>query len=207
MPAFATARYARTSRGSDRFQVTSSSLHAPSSSGADTHAAKPFDATVAALAAAGVPYGVFDGATGGLWWGDQAHDVLSCVEQRALDLYLSTVAKGSPALHVCVVGGRLEPAGVPRLRLAISAHPQQPSRTVVVLSPRPAAPHSPALDRLSSRERAVADLIVCGESTKCIAAKLDISEHTARRHTEHLFTKLGVRTRAAVAALVVASAI
>lgn len=162
---------------------------------------------VATLSSAGVPYGVFDAATGELWWGDHAHGLLSRGEQRALEMYLPTVAQRSGADHACVLGGRLEPAGVPRLRLAISAHPELPTRTVVVLSPRPAASHLPALDRLSGRERAVADLIAHGKSNKCIAVQLSISEHTVRRHTEHLFTKLGVRTRAAVAALVVANTV
>lgn len=157
------------------------------------------------LAVAGVPYGVFDAPTGQLWWDDHAHELLSAGEQRALALYLRSIVQGRSALHAFVLGGRLEPASTPRLRLSISAHPDRPSRTVVVLSPRPAVALSPALERLSTRERAVADLIAKGDSTKCIAATLRISEHTVRRHTEHLFAKLGVRSRAAVAALVAAS--
>jgi len=182
-------------------------MNASSAVEMETLSVAPFGAPVEALASAGVPYGVFDAVSGELWWGEQAHGLLSDGEQRALELYLSTVVQGSAALHACVLGGRLAPAGVPRLRLAISAHPELPARTVVVLSPRPAAPHSPALDRLSGRERAVASLIAHGESNKCIAVQLNISEHTVRRHTEHLFTKLGVRTRAAVAALMVANTV
>ncbi|WP_310571305.1 helix-turn-helix transcriptional regulator [Gemmatimonas sp.] len=162
---------------------------------------------VAPLAAAGVPYGVFNAMTGELWWAESAQGLLSRTEQRELERYLSSVAHGSSAVHACVVGGRLEPVGVPRVRLAVSAHPEVSSATIVVLTPRPAAPQGLAMDRLSLRERAVAELIARGESTKCIAADMGISEHTVRRHTEHLFTKLGVRTRAAVAAMVAATTV
>ena len=163
--------------------------------------------TVSPLSAAGVPYGVFDALSAALWWSEPAEQLLSRGEQRELERYLSSVAQGSSAVHACVVGGRLEPVGVPRVRLAISAHPEMSSATVVVLTPRPAAPQGLAMDRLSLRERAVAELIARGESTKCIAADMGISEHTVRRHTEHLFTKLGVRTRAAVAAMVASTTV
>ncbi len=56
--------------------------------------------------------------------------------------------------------------------------------------------------RLSLREREVAGLIARGASTKAIAAALGISPHTARRHTERVFEKCGVRCRAALAAMV-----
>lgn len=55
------------------------------------------------------------------------------------------------------------------------------------------------LSGLTPREQVVARLIANGESNKRIAAVLMISEHTARHHTERVFSKLHVRTRAAVA--------
>lgn len=54
--------------------------------------------------------------------------------------------------------------------------------------------------RLSPREREVAACIARGASTKEIALELGISPHTARRHTERVFGKCGVRCRAALAA-------
>lgn len=51
---------------------------------------------------------------------------------------------------------------------------------------------------LSPREVEVAELVSRGASAKQVAAELGISVHTARRHTERLMKKLGVRTRAAV---------
>ena len=48
---------------------------------------------------------------------------------------------------------------------------------------------------LTPREQEVARLIAAGHSTKSLGAALSISCHTARRHTERVFAKLGVRGR------------
>lgn len=58
--------------------------------------------------------------------------------------------------------------------------------------------------RLTPREREVARSIALGASSREIAGVLGISVHTARRHTERVFEKLGVRTRASVAAVLLA---
>jgi DNA-binding CsgD family transcriptional regulator len=57
---------------------------------------------------------------------------------------------------------------------------------------------------LTPREVEVAELIAKGRATKEIAGRLAISQHTARHHTERIFHKLGLQTRAAVAATVAA---
>jgi DNA-binding NarL/FixJ family response regulator len=56
--------------------------------------------------------------------------------------------------------------------------------------------------RLTPREADVARLLALGKSNAEIAAALGISEHTGRRHTEQVLAKLGVRSRAAVAAAI-----
>jgi DNA-binding NarL/FixJ family response regulator len=56
--------------------------------------------------------------------------------------------------------------------------------------------------QLTSREVEVAHLLALGKSNSAIAAAMSISEHTCRHHTERVLTKLGVRSRAAVAASV-----
>jgi len=68
-----------------------------------------------------------------------------------------------------------------------------------------AAGHQPVSDRrrarvagLTARELEVAILIAYGRSSKQIATKLVISEKTARNHTERIYTKLGVSSRAEV---------
>jgi DNA-binding NarL/FixJ family response regulator len=54
--------------------------------------------------------------------------------------------------------------------------------------------------RLTAREIGVARLLALGKSNADIAKALSISEHTSRRHTEQVLSKLGLRSRAAVAA-------
>jgi DNA-binding CsgD family transcriptional regulator len=50
-------------------------------------------------------------------------------------------------------------------------------------------------ERLSERERQVATMVAAGAPGKEIAEALSITYHTARRHTEHVYRKLGVRSR------------
>jgi DNA-binding NarL/FixJ family response regulator len=51
---------------------------------------------------------------------------------------------------------------------------------------------------LSSRERAVVDLVVRGASTKQISQALYISEYTVQDHVSNVFDKVGVRGRHAL---------
>jgi DNA-binding NarL/FixJ family response regulator len=55
--------------------------------------------------------------------------------------------------------------------------------------------------QLTKRETEVARLLALGKSNADVARELSISEHTCRRHTEQVLSKLGVRSRAAVAPL------
>jgi DNA-binding CsgD family transcriptional regulator len=57
------------------------------------------------------------------------------------------------------------------------------------------------LAALSRREREVAALVAKGHTSRQIAADLFVSEKTVESHLGHIFTKLGVSSRAAVAAL------
>lgn len=58
---------------------------------------------------------------------------------------------------------------------------------------------------LTRREADVLDWLYTGHSTRSLAAGLGISYHTARRHTERLLQKLGLHSRAAIAAAVQAA--
>lgn len=51
-------------------------------------------------------------------------------------------------------------------------------------------------DELSTREREVLNLLVDGASNKAIAAQLLLSENTVKSHISHIFSKLGVQSRA-----------
>ena len=53
---------------------------------------------------------------------------------------------------------------------------------------------------LTARELQVLRLVAAGKSNRAIAADLVISDHTARRHLQNIFRKLGVSSRAAATA-------
>lgn len=61
------------------------------------------------------------------------------------------------------------------------------------LRPRPV--ESPLADALTPREREVLQLLSQGLSNKLIAARLGISEHTAKFHVNAIFGKLSATTR------------
>jgi len=64
---------------------------------------------------------------------------------------------------------------------------------------RPELPSS--LDALSEREREVLRLVAHGLNNSAIAAGLELSEHTVKRHVANILGKLDLPTRAAAAAL------
>ena len=68
-----------------------------------------------------------------------------------------------------------------------------------------ALPIRPLADPLSRREREVALLVAKGLTNREIAEALVLSERTVDAHVEHIRTKLGVRTRSAIAAWVAVS--
>lgn len=51
------------------------------------------------------------------------------------------------------------------------------------------------LSLLTKRERGVLDLLAAGVRMPVIAARLSISQHTARNHLKHVFRKLGVHSQ------------
>jgi DNA-binding CsgD family transcriptional regulator len=53
----------------------------------------------------------------------------------------------------------------------------------------------PALQTLTTREREVAELVAQGLSNPAIAERLSIKPRTVTSHLEHVFAKLGVRSR------------
>lgn len=55
------------------------------------------------------------------------------------------------------------------------------------------SPGAQTIQRLTSREREVADYITRGRSNKYIAAELGISQRTIEAHRARIFMKIGVR--------------
>ncbi len=62
-------------------------------------------------------------------------------------------------------------------------------------------PDAPDLGRLSAREHEVLALVAEGLSNLAIAARLNLSEHTAKRHVANILLKLDLPSRAAAAAM------
>jgi DNA-binding CsgD family transcriptional regulator len=87
-------------------------------------------------------------------------------------------------------GGRLTPDEALGLALERTADP----------APGVPAPRRPAADPLTRREREVAELLAQGLSNKEIAARLTVAQRTAEGHVENVLTKLGLTSRAQVAA-------
>lgn len=106
----------------------------------------------------------------------------------------------APSTELVVPG----PLAHARWHLQWHAGPSDALAVLVLHGTRPAQERTALLEeRMTDRERQVARLIASGASTKEIAARLAISPHTARRHTERVFQKCGVRCRAALAAMMV----
>ncbi|MDQ3656796.1 MAG: LuxR C-terminal-related transcriptional regulator [Chloroflexota bacterium] len=88
-------------------------------------------------------------------------------------------------LSVEAVAGRLD-AGVVQAVLTVAGHAPAPAR------------HSWPAD-LTDREVQVLRLAARGLSTKAIGGRLSISPKTADHHIQHIYTKIGVSTRAGAA--------
>ena len=84
-------------------------------------------------------------------------------------------------------------------RLAFSSLGAGPDLATVEGALQPSTRAAPA--GLSSREVEVLRLVAAGHTNREIAATLIVSEHTVARHVQNMFTKLGVNTRTAAAAV------
>lgn len=61
------------------------------------------------------------------------------------------------------------------------------------MNPGGAQAREPIIQRLTTREREVADYITRGRSNKYIAAELGVSQRTIEAHRARIFMKVGVR--------------
>ena len=112
----------------------------------------------------------------------------------------------SAALHAGAAGFALKDAPAEELIRAVRAVAAgeawlDPAVTQRVLAAyrrsAPPSPPGPAVDELTPRELEVLRLVARGRSNGEIAAELVISELTVKTHVGHIFTKLGLRDRAA----------
>ena len=70
---------------------------------------------------------------------------------------------------------------------------------------RASLPLTETLEKLTTRERQILELVAGGMTTAEIAAELWISRGTVRKHVDNIFKKLGAHTRAAAVATLVAN--
>ena len=61
------------------------------------------------------------------------------------------------------------------------------------------------LNRLSARERQIAEMVADGKPSKVIAYELEISKRTVEKHRENLMSKLEVRSTAELIRLVLST--
>jgi len=62
-------------------------------------------------------------------------------------------------------------------------------------SPSAPAPSGGAVEQLSKRELEVLRMLVAGLSNADIGARLFVSQHTVKWHLQHVYEKLGVKSR------------
>ena len=88
-----------------------------------------------------------------------------------------------------VLGGQLTPAGV--------------SSVTSLFAPGSLPEPASALDALTKAERAVAELVAEGLTSRQIAEQLFVSPRTVDAHLSHIYRKLEIASRAKLAALMV----
>jgi DNA-binding CsgD family transcriptional regulator len=95
----------------------------------------------------------------------------------------------------------LRHCGSLRVRTVQLAGPDGEMEVLAVLSPESPDRVRRFFDahQLTEREREVAARLSTGRGLSAVAADLAISVHTARRHTEKVYAKLGVHSRAELA--------
>jgi predicted ATPase/DNA-binding CsgD family transcriptional regulator len=188
----------------------SQSLQLTTATGHRLGIARGLDAVAALAVACGEPATAvrLQGAAGALR--DQVGPVRSATAQARLDDLL-TVARRlvgeQNAARLLAEGARL---GVPEaiasaveLASAVTEQQHAAARAQEVAA-KPdlgtATANGQGSGVLTARELQIADLIARGLSNRAIAAELVISPATAARHVANIFTKLGVSSRAQVAA-------
>ncbi|HIY82335.1 response regulator [Rubneribacter sp.] len=108
------------------------------------------------------------------------------------------VATIAPALRAVVAGQSVlgeEVLG----RVEALVRGAAPAELAPTLEPASAAEPAPALDALTDRERAVAELVAEGLDNREIAARLYLSEGTVRNHISACLQKLGLKNRTQLA--------
>ena len=89
-------------------------------------------------------------------------------------------------------------------RLAENRRREAASGVLRIFGVAPERTADKSLEALSQREREVADLMAMGFTNAAIGRRLNVSPATVSSHAAHILGKLGFRSRAQVAAWIVA---
>ena len=154
------------------------------------------------LLAGGDPAGAVDRALAGAAAADQGDIPIEAARARALAgraLAVAGDAAGAAALLEVAISV-LGPMGARRYCDAATRELRRLGRRSAAGVSRKRARAAAAGGALSPREREIAELVTVGKTNRQIAAELFLSEKTVETHLSHVFAKLGVSSRAAVAA-------
>jgi len=125
-------------------------------------------------------------------------DAIPLLSQSAAVLVLSAYGESiEEAIRAGAKGYLLKGAPLDEIERAIAAV----ARGQSYIDPRLASRLVTRSKRLSEREREVLRLVAGGQSNKQIAAKLRISERTAKFHVTAILNKLGAENRAQAVAI------
>ena len=125
-------------------------------------------------------------------------DAIPLLSQSAAVLVLSAYGENiEEAIRAGAKGYLLKGAPLDEIERAIAAV----ARGESYIDPRLASRLVTRSQRLSEREREVLRLVAGGQSNKQIAAKLRISERTAKFHVTAILNKLGAENRAQAVAI------
>jgi DNA-binding NarL/FixJ family response regulator len=125
-------------------------------------------------------------------------DAIPLLSQSAAVLVLSAYGESiEEAIRAGAKGYLLKGAPLDEIERAIAAV----ARGESYIDPRLASRLVTRSQRLSEREREVLRLVAGGQSNKQIAAKLRISERTAKFHVTAILNKLGAENRAQAVAI------
>lgn len=111
---------------------------------------------------------------------------------------------GEPALARSSAAMTRKPGTLDRASGSYGLSGQHAGRTGTQAGP--ASPGTPWYAALTERERAVAELVVDGLANKEVARRLGISTRTVEGHLNHVFEKLGTRSRTALVRIALSGA-
>lgn len=141
----------------------------------------------------------------------QIEQALAGVAQQLLAGCAHTVRKSSGSEPACPMRSLATRSARYVIRGCIAPAALAGTPMVLVTVERIAQPRAD-IDRiarehgLTARERAMSVLLAQGHSIPAVATTLGVSRHTARHHVEHIMSKLGVHSRAAMMAKLSGSA-